>query len=580
MVRRIGSGLSKRRSHARATCMVVLGLSVLRADLAGAQPAPSTPAASTPAQTEGTVMTVEKEDIVLDLGTARGALSDDVVEIWRPLRLKHPVTGRIVTDRFLIGRLRITQVRPALSLARPEGTLERAPEAGDIVILSKAPPGAPAASGPVPLAPLPSAGGTAPPTTVPATAHAAPPSSSSPHLDDDAVRLSGLFESLQGSDVTTRIRAYEAYVLAHPQSRYARVLWEEAKQLRGLLEQGDNPAQPAERRPPPLTAEMTALPIVVAREPLRIAIAVHGTITGAVLHVRTTGAPTYASQPMVKVGTEYWAGVVPGEQVEGPGFEFFIEAVTPDGTRPLVGDATLPQHAEVEDVLPKPPSRVLGQAQIWTDYASFNAKDANDYVWQTEGFMGARLDDVGIRAVRTGFGVYRGVGGTLHELDELHLTPRSVGLTYGYLEAEFGITPIVSIGGRGVVGLREDGVGGGGLAFFRIGSDLKTNLWLGGEVLGGIGLRGITQFEWNSFRMWPIVLRTEVTNQPAGVAVTPSAPGQSPQASEAGDVGVRAIVQVGYRILPHLVISGRASYQGRTINHAGPGAGAAVAYAW
>jgi hypothetical protein len=37
---------------------------------------------------------------------------------------------------------------------------------------------------------------------------------------------------------------------------------------------------------------------------------------------------------------------------------------------------------------------------------------------------------------------------------------------------------------------------------------------------------------------------------------------------------------VGYRILPSLVLAGRASYQGRTIVHAGPGAGAAVTYEW
>lgn len=88
-------------------------------------------------------------------------------------------------------------------------------------------------------------------------------------------------------------------------------------------------------------------------------------------------------------------------------------------------------------------------------------------------------------------------------------------------------------------------------------------MWFGAEGLGGIGVRGITQFEWNSFVRWPIVLRTEVTDEPSG-----------------GDVGVRAIVQVGYRVLPHLVVSVRGSYQGRTIDHSGPGGGAAVGYAW
>jgi hypothetical protein len=251
--------------------------------------------------------------------------------------------------------------------------------------------------------------------------------------------------------------------------------------------------------------------------------------------------------------------------VRSPGLEWFVEAVAPDGTRPVVADATTPATAQVEDVSPHPARKVLGQAAIWTDYASFNSRANNDYVWQTEGFMGARFDDVGVRAVRTGFGVYRGKGGTLEDLDVLGKPPVDVGLTYGYLESELGVTRTFSLLARGVVGLQQDGVSGGASAFVRVGSDLETNLLFGGEVLGGIGLRGIAEFDWNTFHDWPIVLRSEVTNQPAGFG---------------SDVGVRLIGQVGYRVLPHMIVSGRLSYQGRTIVHAGPGGGAAVGYAW
>ncbi|MDB4995780.1 MAG: hypothetical protein JWM74_3212, partial [Myxococcaceae bacterium] len=60
---------------------------------AGAQgPAPA-PASSVAPAVEGTVLAIEGGDLVLDLGTLRGARTGDVVEIWRPLRIKHPVTG-------------------------------------------------------------------------------------------------------------------------------------------------------------------------------------------------------------------------------------------------------------------------------------------------------------------------------------------------------------------------------------------------------------------------------------------------------------------------------------------------------
>jgi hypothetical protein len=284
-----------------------------------------------------------------------------------------------------------------------------------------------------------------------------------------------------------------------------------------------------------------------------------------VLHARPTGKATFSSTPMTKVGESYWAATIPGEGVVSPRLEWFIEAVAPDGTHPVAGDPTAPEATQVQDVRPQAARRVLGRAQIWTDYASFNIRANDDYVSQTEGVMGARFGDEGIRALRTGFGVYRGVGGTLQQLDLQHKPGNPAGLTYGYLETEFGINPTFSLVARAIIGLREDGLGGGASAFARIGSDLGTNLLIGGEVLGGIGLRGIAEFDWNSFYRWPIVLRSEVTNQPAGVG---------------SDVGVRLIGQGGYRVLPHLVIALRASYQGRTINHAGPGAGAAVEYAW
>ena len=122
-------------------------------------------------------------------------------------------------------------------------------------------------------------------------------------------------------------------------------------------------------------------------------------------------------------------------------------------------------------------------------------------------------------------------------------------------------------------------------ALVRIGNDKKTNLLIGGEVLGGIGLRGITQLELDTFERVPIVLRTVVTNQPAGSPVLPvdvRPPEHLPPGTsvERGEVGARAIVQVGYELAAGFVVAARGSYQGRTINHAGPGFGGAVMYTW
>ena len=118
---------------------------------------------------------------------------------------------------------------------------------------------------------------------------------------------------------------------------------------------------------------------------------------------------------------------------------------------------------------------------------------------------------------------------------------------------------------RPILGLREEGLTGGAQAFVRIGNDLETNLLIGGEELGSVGLRGVVELQWKTIPRVPILLRSEVTNEPAGIG---------------GDIGARAIAQVGYEVAKDLAVSVRGSYQGRTINHAGPGAGGGVSYQW
>jgi hypothetical protein len=249
-----------------------------------------------------------------------------------------------------------------------------------------------------------------------------------------------------------------------------------------------------------------------------------------------------------------------------------------------VGTAESPLTIEVHDApRARPPASPAASVALFTDYANYNRMRANDYAWQSEGYFGLRYNDVGVRAVRSGFGVYRGVGGSIRELDELGLEGRKVGLTYGYLEGEFGASNFVGLIGRVVLGLTDDGVNGGGQFFLRLGNDRLTNILLGGEILGGIGLKGIAELQWNTIPRVPIVLRTEVTNQPAGSPPKGSTDAGSTSSSSSltnGDIGARAMVQIGYRIVPSFTFALRGSYEGRTIQHAGPGAGAGVSYTW
>jgi hypothetical protein len=549
------------------------------------------PADATSENVEGRVVAFELGDVVVDIAGDRGATTGAVLELWRPLTLKHPVTGQMVSDRFLIGRLRLTQVRGALALSHPEGKLIQPAQPGDIVVLHRAlsasakpvvakapevepktePPPAPGVS-PSPLGVTPPEPGKAP--------SEAPESAPS---DADAAEVSALFDHLRGTGVATRVLAYEGYVKRHPRGKYAVVLYEEAAQLRRLVafDNGgrETPQHALRNFQPPREAR--------SHTPLRIALEVTNGPVGAVIHSRNSGEVAYHTTPMTRVGEGYFSATIEAERLNAPKLEYFIEGVDVDGkTVEVVGSAMEPQGVSVADVpMPKPPARYPATVTLSTDYADWNNFKGNDVVWQTEGSVGMRFQDVGLRAARTGFGVYRGIGGSLAELDQQKLSGRRVGLTYGYLEGEFGLSYFTSIIGRAVIGLEDDGVNGGAQALLRIGNDRDTNLTIGGEVLGGIGLRGITELQLATFPRVPILFRTEVTNQPAGVGQTPvvnSVSGAPVKtiAADQGEVGARVIAQVGYRFLPDLVIAVRGSYQGRTINHAGPGFGGAVSYQW
>jgi hypothetical protein len=142
---------------------------------------------------ESTIVSIEQADLIVDTGSLTGATQGTVVELWRPVRLRHPITGRVLIDRFRLGQLRLVQVQRTLSIARAEGELSRAAATGDVVVLPEAKKPVPAEVGvqDAPKVPL-------------------PPAASE---DPEEHALSVLFTSLKGKDPKARIQAYEDYDL-------------------------------------------------------------------------------------------------------------------------------------------------------------------------------------------------------------------------------------------------------------------------------------------------------------------------------------------------------------------------------
>jgi hypothetical protein len=559
-------------------------MSLLVPSQAAAQP--SAPAASNGARVtvEGRIVGEEEGHWVVDVGARLGASAGETGELWRPVQMRHPVTKRVVKDRYRIGSVRITEALQVLSFADVEGEPRQKPRPGDIVVLRVERPEPPS----------PSAGKAEPARAV------------AVHRDPDLESVAALVDSLRGKVLGARIELLETWLHANPTNRHAAAIREELGLLKHFASAVERPSaasfgEPSQepvvapplafREPPSFVAPPSGFePPRVERfvppeeafsgAPLDIGVDVSGELNGAILHSRHVGEVSYTATPMRSAGTDFWVATVEGTRVRAPGLDYFVEIVRVDGVAvPALGDQDRPLHVVVRDMpKPKPPSHHRSTASAYTDYADYNRLRGNDRSWQTEGYVGMRFNEIGLRALRTGFGVYRGVGGAVGDLDIAGLAPRNVGLTYGYLEGEAGISPTLSIIGRGAVGLRDEGVSGGGQLHLRIGNDLETNLLLGGEVLGGIGLRGGAEFQIMPQGRVPVMARIEVTNQPGGELGTISAaPGESPNRAEAA---VRLIFQPGYRILPPLVVFMRLSAQGRTINHFGPGIGGGATFEW
>jgi hypothetical protein len=543
---------------------------------------------------EGYVLAVDDDEVIVDLADAHGAHSGQRVELWRPVTLRHPVTRKRVSDRFRIGTLELRQVRANLSLAQSHGELAHPVRIGDIVVLRVAarPKTArrPETQTPSSVDESSTEARSATPSADDAGRIDADENDDADESDaeqgaDEATRVGRMFASLRGKNVAVRIVVYERYVRENPDSPFAPLLRTEARDLRRLLV-----LHQRDKRSHAVGVKSFAPPErALAKQPLQLGIEVRGALQAVVVHARHRGQPAYASYTMKPNGKRYYGVKLPADALRGPEIEYFVELIDERGAaHAAVGSASRPVTLEVWDQpSPEGPTRPRATVAAWTDYADYNRLRGDDTVWQTEGYFGMRFGDTGMRALRSGFGVYRGVGGSLEDLDELGHSPRNVGLTYGYLEAEIGFTPSVSLIGRGALGLRDAGITGGGQALVRIGNDLATNLLLGGEVLGGVGLRGIAQLELGIFESVPMMVRTEVTNQPAGVAsntsvVRPHEDGAAVDATsvDENDIGARAIVQVGYRFFDSLTVAARGSYQGRTIKHSGPGLGGAVSYQW
>jgi hypothetical protein len=284
----------------------------------------------------------------------------------------------------------------------------------------------------------------------------------------------------------------------------------------------------------------------------------------------------YRPVPMVLDGRGHGRARVPDEMIHPPGFAYFIEAVGSDRV-----SVSAHRNAGVPEVVPVRSRRPGGydprgrsRVRVQSEWVSFDGTSQRDWYTLFEGEFLYRLRWLSFHGLRVGYGHYRGEGGRVEELDRPvdPVAPVEVGYTYGFVETEIHGGELVAVMSRITLGLARENIGdlaanrvnGGFQLRVRIGSEQGTNLVLAGETIPEIGQRAFLGLSWESIPGFPMAAEVHVTDQPVNT----------------GELGVRGVFEVGWEPVEAIAISARLSYQGRTIDHAGPGLGLAATFDW
>jgi hypothetical protein len=498
----------------------------------------------------GTVVRIDDEELVLDLGRERVGEGTEL-EVYRSVRVHHPVTEAQLEDRFVIGRVRIVQAGATLSLARAVGAPSRPFEVGDTVEAERArAPHAPDAD------------------------EAVEPS------DPEARAVLEAWRRTLGLAPPERVTVYQRFLEAHPESRFVPFVQREVAALKAWVRAAEAATDVERRRALAarrLIDSVRGQPLRRAREGARAAVAVvadpDGPVRSLLLYVRPEreGA-AYERVQMERDPNGHARADVPEALVTPPAFAYFVVAVDRHGRgEPVLGTGEDPVRVQVAPRDPVVPKEPRSRVRLSTEVVSFDGRSGDDVMTVTEGdFLYRTLHGV-LYGVRVGYGHFRGRGAPLEVLDAGG-APEVAAFTYGFFELELRLHRLFSVMARATVGLGQlerdeldqSGLRGGFQGRIRIGPERGTHLVVAGESIPELGQRAFLGLHWEAIEHWPMGAEVHVTDQPVA----------------SGDLAVRGVFEVGRRFADVAALSARLSFQGRRIDHSGFGAGLAATFDW
>ncbi len=539
------------RRGGMAALAVLVGLCVVAA---AARPAHAD------VRVRGTVVRIDDGEVYFDVGSATGLAPGRPARAWRRINLKHPVTLRPISDEIPLGALEIKAVGQSLSVAIPSGNLEYAIQVGDLVevLVEREEPRPP----PQPVKPAPPE--PRPPAPV-------VPEGPLPAPDAATQLVVDTWQSTIGKPLDARIASWEVFLAQHPDSPYAASVRSELETLKSLREKFAVTGEGAQGGEPRISGVEHAAPRAWAwRQPLGLVfLARKGGVAGAWLHYRRAGTDTYRRAQLRPDGDGYLRATIAASEVQAPGVEYFVEVLTAEReVGAAVGTPLRPIQVSVaapgENLLFRD-TRNRSRVSLSTAYLDFGGFDkrvgSTDRMTVFEADFLYRLRAT-LYGIRVGLGVLSGEGG-LKDPRADGMAPDKAAFNYGYTELEFRGTRGVAVLTRVIAGQGKQGLGFGAEGRLRLGSEEGTNLTFGASTVAGVGFVSELKFQWMAFPRFPLGLGIAVGDQPTQ-----------------GDLGVRFSADVGVRALSWLTPTLQVSYQGRSLEHSGMGAGLGLVFDW
>ena len=507
----------------------------------------SAPAIADDEIARGAIVKIEAQEIYVNIGADRGVAGGASLRIKRPIALRHPVTRAQVQDWIPIGSANVTQAGAVMSRA-VVGEMISAVKVGDVAEVLVDRPDKPA-----------------PPTR----------KEEGPPIDPATAEVLGVFTAQSGQTLDVRIAAWERFLSMRANSPYAEAIRRDLEQLHTLRDElrtrasssnGDVLVRVAHHPQTRVDAGKQVPLVFVVTEPERVA--------SAYVHFRTRGDRTYRSALLVREHDIYLRGTLPREVVKQPGLDYFVEVSTPQGRTGLaLGSPTEPIAVEVKgptllDRFGSLPGRSSVKLTAdYLDFATFDTRSGD----RTDRMITGNVDftyrlDSAIESLGVGYGVYAGSGGMANEVwDAANPLPRS-GFHYGYADIEVGghLQGVhVSAGGQLIAGVGIDGFGMGAEGRVRVGDRDQTNLAIIGRTISQVGF----------------ISDVKLSARPVDALLVGVSVGATDQPNQ-GDVGVKLGTELELMAIESVSLILRGSWQGRTTQHGGVGAGAGVGFYW